>query len=320
MSVNSSEANVNRLKQILNLDGPDFLGQAYLLMLGRPVDPDGFRNYEAQLRAGTSKLSILAELRGSQEGRTYGANAPDPTVLLGQVPFSVVSPGTSLQKLLLLSGSAFVDQGFVSAIGRLPDDADRRRYVARLNGGADKLQILLEVIEANGGVTTTSASQNLHAAIRKMRGGLYPLASSIDELLALDDVAFVDCAYKTLLGRPPDALGVVHYLQLIRSGAAKMRIVSGLCLSEEGRKRKSRLRGLKRAILRYGLARSRLVGWLYRPIAQVEGETPVERRLRAVENTLVRMAQERERECIEGDIAVDDVTHLLKTLAARRPL
>ena len=65
---------INQLKQILALDGPEFLGQAYLLVLGRPVDPEGFRNYEALLRAGRSKLSILAELRASQEGRAFGVS------------------------------------------------------------------------------------------------------------------------------------------------------------------------------------------------------------------------------------------------------
>jgi hypothetical protein len=308
----------NRLKQVLALEGPEFLGQAYLLMLGRPVDPEGFRNYDAQLRAGTSKLSILAELRASQEGRAYGANVPDPLVLLAQAPRPIPSPATSLQDLLRMNGSTFIDQGFVSIIGRLPDDDVRRRYLAKLNAGADKLQILLEIIEANGGAPAAPASQGLEEAIKNMRGGLYPVAANIGELLALDDIAFIDCAYKTLLRRAPDAVGVAHYLQLIRSGAAKMRIVSRLCFSAEGRKRTPSLPGLKRAILQYGLARSRLTGWWYRPIAQVEGETPLECRLRAVESTLMRMAQERERESSDMDAAADDVARVLKALANRR--
>jgi hypothetical protein len=276
-----SEAPANQLEQVLGLEGPEFLGQAYLLMLGRPIDPEGFRNYAAQLRAGASKLSILAELRGSQEGRAYGANAPDPMALLSQVPHAVALPAASLQELLRMNGSTFVNHGFVSTIGRMPEDEIRRRYVAKLDAGEDKLQILLEILEENGGAATPS-STGLEEAIRALRGGLYPVATNIRELLALDDIAFVDCAYKTLLKRGPDAVGAAHYLQLIRSGASKMRIVSYLCFSAEGRKRAPSLPGLKRGILKYWLARGPLTGWWFRPIAQIEGDTPLECRVRAM--------------------------------------
>jgi hypothetical protein len=313
-----SETPANRLKQVLTLDGPEFLGQAYLLMLGRPVDPEGFRNYDVQLRSGKSKVSILAELRSSPEGRAYGSNAPDPLILLAQAPRAIPSPDATLQSILRMNGSTFVDQCFVSLIGRLPDDGARRRYVSQLHAGADKLQILLELLEANGGAPVAPASQGLEEAIRNMRGGLYPVAANIDELLALDDIAFIDCVYKTLLKRAPDAVGFGHYLQLIRSGAAKMQVVSRLCFSTEGRTRAFSLPGIKRAILQYWLARSPLTGWWYRPIAQVEGETPLECRLRAVENMMMRMNQERERESYDLDAAADDVASMLKALTNHR--
>ena len=313
-----SQTPENRLKDLLALDGPEFLGQAYLLMLGRPIDPDGFRNYDIRLRSGTSKLSILAELRASQEGRAYGANVPDPLALLAQAPRATPSPRASLQDLLRMHGSTFVDQGFFATIGILPDDIVRRRYIARLNAGEDKLQLLQEMIEASGGALAAPALKGLEEAIRNMRGGLYPVAADIKELLALDDLAFIDCAYKSLLKRAPDAVGFSHYLKLIRSGAAKMRVVSNLVLSAEGRKAAPSLRGLRRTILQYWLASSRLTGWWYRPIAQVEGDTPLECRLRAVENTLMRMAQDHERESSELDAAADDVARLLKALANPR--
>ena len=148
-----------------------------------------------------------------------------------------------------------------------------------------------------------------------MRGNLYPVAATIGELLALYDIAFIDCAYKTLLRRAPDDVGFAHYLQLVRSGAAKMRIVSRLCLSAERRTQAFSLPGLKRAMLQYWLARNPFTGWWYRPIAQVEGETPFECRLRAVENMMMRMAQERERESYELDTAADDVDRMLKALS-----
>jgi hypothetical protein len=148
---------------------------------------------------------------------------------------------------------------------------------------------------------------------------LYPVATDVWDLLSHDDFDFIDCAYKTLLGRAPDAVGIVGYLQLLRSGCAKMRIVSGLHLSAEGRGRAVKLRGLRREIIRYGLARSWLTGWFFRPIAQAEGETPSECRLRAIENIVTRMAVERDRETRDLDAAAADVARLLKALADRRP-
>jgi hypothetical protein len=299
------------------LDGPEFLGQAYLLMLGRPVDPEGFRNYDAQMRSGTSKLAILTELRASQEGRAYGMNAPDPLVLLARAPSSIVSPASSLQGLLRLNGSTFVDCGFVSTIGRPPSGDLRRRYIAKLSAGTDKLQILLEILDSHGGASP--AAKGLEEAIRNMCGGLYPIASSTEELFVLDDLAFVDCAYKTLLKRAPDAVGVAHYLQLIRSGASKRRIIAQLRLSAEGRKIGSSLHGLQLAIFQYWLARSRLTGWWFRPIVQIEGDTPLECRVRAMQNALMRMVEDRDRETSELDAVADDVALLFKALTERRP-
>jgi hypothetical protein len=318
MSMHSSDYPANRLNRILALDGPEFLGQAYLLMLGRPIDAEGFRNYDAQLRAGTSKLSILAELRGSQEGRSYSADTPDPLVFLAQALPVTTSPTASLQDMLRMNGSAFIVQGFVSITGRIPEEDAGRHYVARLNAGADKLDVLLEILEANRGPSGTPELRALEEAISNMRGGLYPVAMNIGELLALDDFAFIDCAYKTLLRRAPDAVGFANNLRLIRSGTAKMRVVSQMCFSAEGGTRSFSLPGLKRAILQHWLAVSWLTGWWYRPIARVEGETPLERRLRVVENTLVRMVQERERESCDLEAAAEDVARMLKTLTNRR--
>jgi hypothetical protein len=226
-----------QLRDILTLDGAEFLGQAYLLMLGRPIDPQGFRNYDSQLRAGAGKISILAELHWSQEGQAFGANVPD--------------------LLPLLASAGTVASGEMSV-------------------------------------------------------------RDVQELLALDDVAFVDGTYRILLGRTPDTAGFSHYLRLIRAGASKMRIVSRLRFSAEGRRRVRSLPGLKRALLNYWLARSPLTGWWYRPIAQMEGETPLECRIRAIESMLVRMARDDERESLALDASVDEVSRLLEMLAQRR--
>jgi hypothetical protein len=314
-----SEICTHQIKKVLALDGPEFLGQAYLLMLGRPIDPEGFRYYGAKLHAGASKLLILAKLRASQEGKAYRANAPDLLTLFTQALGVVASPAPSVQRLLRMNESSFVDRAYFALAGRWPDDSVRRRYLARLTSGTSRLRILLEMLEAGEGRSAASAVKGLEAVIGHLRSDLSPVAVDVEELLAFDDVAFVDCAYKTLLGRAPDADGLDHYVQLIRSGASKARIVAALCLSAEGRARTSSLLGLRRAMRQYRLARGRLTGWWYRPIARVEGESPLECRLRAVENSLKRIAWEREREAKELDAVVDEITRSIKEAADRGP-
>jgi len=312
-----SNTSVKRIEQVLSLDGAAFLGQAYLLMLGRPVDPSGFRHYDAQLRLGVSKLSILAELRASKEGRAYSANSPDPLALLARTSMSVPTRTLPLQDVLRLRGAEFVNQAHMSIIGRPPDAAACRRYASRLRDGADKLDLLLEIIEANPNASKMPDSARFEESVRNLRGGLYPVAGNIRELLELHDADFIDCAYKTLLARAPDAIGLRNYLRLLRSGASKMRIVCRICLSAEGRKRFPPLPGLKRAILAYAIARFWLTGWWFRPIAQVEGDTPVECRLRVIEGNIMRMAEDRERDQGDLDSAANDVAVLLKSLSNR---
>jgi len=315
-----NEANVHRLRQVLALEGPEFLGQAYLLMLGRPIDPDGFRNYDAQLRTGKSKLSILAELRTSNEGQAYGANVPELLELLAQTPPASAFSNASAEDLLRMSGSIFVDQAYFAILGKCPDQVVRQRFISKLNAGTHKLQLLMEMLKAKSGSPAAYEIMGLEDAVgRRLRNGLFPIAIDIEELLALDDIAFVDCAYKTLLKRVPVAASLDHYLQLIRSGASKLRIVTKMRFSAEGRARATSLPGLWRAVFQYWISRTRLTDWWYQPFPQAGGDSPLECRVRAIENTLMRMTQERERESSDLDSAVDDVARLLKALADSRP-
>jgi hypothetical protein len=241
---NGASTSSGQLEQVLALDGAEFLGRAYVAMLGRPVDPEGFRNYEAKLRSGVSKRAILAELASSTEGQTYRANAT------GDIP--------------ALNGSSGVQP---------------------TGGKADHAQTESHLV-----------------------------AADLGGLLALDDLEFVNCAYRTLLGREPDPSGREYYLRILRSGAAKMRLVSKLCSSPEGRRAGANLPGLRAATWRYRLAAIPVIGWCYRRFRQVEGNSPIECRLRAIENALSRLVREQERETEELDAAADKVSRALRGL------
>jgi SAM-dependent methyltransferase len=86
---------------------------------------------------------------------------------------------------------------------------------------------------------------------------------TLGDFLALHDVQFVDAAYLGLLGRPPDAAGREHHLDLVRSGkVGKTRLLGELRYSPEGRQRKVEVRGLRQAFMLQHLYRVPVLGYL----------------------------------------------------------
>ena len=57
------------LDQLANLYDEEFVAAAYQVILGRPPDAGGFRNYLAQVRTGADRMLIVAEMARSPEGR-----------------------------------------------------------------------------------------------------------------------------------------------------------------------------------------------------------------------------------------------------------
>lgn len=60
---------VRHLRELLALNGEEFVQVAYASILDRDADPQGLENYQAELKAGVSKFTIVSRLRTSDEGR-----------------------------------------------------------------------------------------------------------------------------------------------------------------------------------------------------------------------------------------------------------
>ncbi|VWD51052.1 glycosyltransferase WbpX [Burkholderia lata] len=83
-----------------------------------------------------------------------------------------------------------------------------------------------------------------------------PNGATVEQLLALDGEAFVDRAYRTLLGRAPDAGGRQHYLGLLGRADGKARVIADLHLSAEGQQYPVEMEGLDAFVTRYLAARA----------------------------------------------------------------
>lgn len=87
---------------------------------------------------------------------------------------------------------------------------------------------------------------SLHTQTRKMKTAF--IAKTLDELLALHDQDFIECAYLSLLGRPADDEGLVFYLDRLRMGISKLEILAQLRFSKEGKVPQAAVSGLDSAM------------------------------------------------------------------------
>lgn len=104
---------------------------------------------------------------------------------------------------------------------------------------------------------------------------------SLARLLSLQNEEFVEAAYEAVLGRDPDTEGHAYYLARLRSGYSKLSVLFQLRGSGESRHRPD-VPGLSRTLARYRLGRLPLIGWLFRRLLRVEGETVPERLQRMI--------------------------------------
>lgn len=307
--------NHRSVDELLALEGPQFIGQAYLTLMGRAVDPEGFRHYDSQVRSGMSKLQVLSELRASSEGQAFGADVAGLGAKLVAPRPMAVPADWSVDDVLRLNGVTFIELAHVAIVGRIPGDATMRSYLAKLRAGHHKIQLLEEMRKCAVGESHRPTLRGLDTALKRLDGGLFPVALTADELLELDDGSFIDCAYKTLLRRSPDPGGFDAYLQRLRAGRSKLGIVRDLSISSEGRAQNVVLPGLALKLGRYASATSPWYGWAYRAVTGAEAETSVERRLRSIESHMLRKEASPASTPTDPGVSVEEIEALLSGMS-----
>lgn len=116
-------------------------------------------------------------------------------------------------------------------------------------------------------------------------------ADSLAELLAWHDEDFVRCAFVTILGRQPDPHGEAYYVEQVRQGQSRLRILYQLRNSAEGRAFDPGIAGLDRALRRAKWQRAPIVGHVLRMFnsnADDNGRRAREQRARINAATLER--------------------------------
>lgn len=104
---------------------------------------------------------------------------------------------------------------------------------------------------------------------------------SLAGLLSLQNEDFVEAAYEAVLGRDSDPVGRAYYIARLRTGYSKLSVLHQLRGSGEPQHGPA-TPGLSRALFRYRLGRLPLIGWIFRKLFRVEGESVKERLQRSI--------------------------------------
>jgi len=148
------------LTDLLALEGPEFVRQAYHCVLGREADPTGLSEYLQRLEAGASRSQLLADLRCDPEGKAFDSKLPglDDWVKLVQHKASVAD-------VLQWQGRMFLVAAYVALFTREPDSEGFARYLGLLRTGASRTFVLIELADSNEAREKASDIRGLAGAI-----------------------------------------------------------------------------------------------------------------------------------------------------------
>lgn len=122
----------------------------------------------------------------------------------------------------------------------------------------------------------------------------------VRDFLPLHDRAFVTAAYRAVLRREPDLVGLEGYLAHLRSGMSKAEILVCLQYSPEGRLAGTRVSGLRLAHAMHQLSEWAVIGPWMRRLAAIWYLPDTERERRAFENTLTAYVMQEQSASVES--------------------
>tara|TARA_R110000868_G_scaffold375711_1_gene640368 strand:+ start:1551 stop:2069 length:519 start_codon:yes stop_codon:yes gene_type:complete len=109
---------------------------------------------------------------------------------------------------------------------------------------------------------------------------------SLEDLLSLNGIAFLQSAFQLILQRDIDVNGQKHYGARMRAGARKYDVISDLARSAEGRRSGAVVPGMKRYLRRQRLADMPLIGWIARKFYNFESNDTISRQIRGLQMQL----------------------------------
>jgi mannosyltransferase OCH1-like enzyme len=177
--------------------------------------------------------------------------------------------------LLAFDDEVFIRLSFQRLLGRDPDLSALGNYLRRLRSGQDRRDIVRELARSDEArrhgrvlpgveehIDQADDLERLENAVGRIRRYLVPSSGAlppyhpmgsihhVDDLLQLNDVAFVDMSYRILLGRAADPDGMNYYCAALCDGMARHQLLANLAGTDEGAARIGHLDGLSAYLAR----------------------------------------------------------------------
>lgn len=114
----------------------------------------------------------------------------------------------------------------------------------------------------------------------------------LSDFLSLHDRNFVSAAYTAILHRSPDADGERHYLQQVRAGESKARLLDQILRSAEARKHRTVIHGLATHLRITRMCELPVLGRVFSAVLFLANVGAHLRDLRVLENHVIRIAEE----------------------------
>jgi len=203
-------ADLEPFRDLLRLEGEEFVRQACTLVSNRQPQPADIQRLANYLSMGTAREFLLWFIATSEPGRADGSNPAWLAVLTDDILHSL-----TVADLLHRSGPLFLELCYRRLFGRPGDAAGIGGWSALLEQGCRREFILWKLLHSE----EAQARGNWPAGALALDLWTWSQANVI-EILLLDGQDFLELAYRRLLGRRPDP-GAAFWADLIKRGASK---------------------------------------------------------------------------------------------------
>lgn len=173
----------------------------------------------------------------------------------------------SLVGLMQHEEASFIDVAYAAILGRLPDEGGKSNYLAELNCGVSRIEILGRLRFSKEGKSTKRHIHGLYVPYRLMQLSRIPFIGILGEILCAanfsfiaditshEGTEFVQVSYKAVLCRDPDTNGAAACIKQLDSGVASIEILINLHNSLEARNVRRKVPGLSTVAALWWVAR-----------------------------------------------------------------
>jgi FkbM family methyltransferase len=200
------------VEELLALPEADFLTRSCRTYLWRDPDTNELNSFTESLRKGAPRIWILFQL----------CTAATATGVAGQFPHDWL-PKT-IDELQGVSETDFLPAAYRTYLWRDPDPTGLTHYSTLLERGTPRVLILHNI-------ACSDEARTLRTEFPREW-----IPRSIDQLLTVCDEEFLEAAYRSLLWRKPDPVGLQTWGSMLTGGIPRIFVLYKIASSEEARK------------------------------------------------------------------------------------